>query len=258
MVAFGGAGPLHAIDLARELGMSRVTIPATPGTMCALGLLVSDLETELTRTRLMVLDPDSLPAANETWFEIDADAMSWVRRQDRPGPVKLVHRADLRYRGQDHSLTITVPAVPWDEEELSRVLAAFRAEHQDRNGYAAEDEAIEIENFRVVPSIGVSSAVTTGPAAVTDGATATPTEAEEITVWWSAESKQPTPVYRRDALAVGARIAGPALVLQEDATLVIPPRASAEVGADGSIGCLPWTSGVAGEPAGDAAMEVAL
>jgi N-methylhydantoinase A len=258
MVAFGGAGPLHAIDLARELGMSRVTIPATPGTMCALGLLVSDLETELTRTRLMVLDPDLLPAANETWFEIDADAMSWVRRQDRPGPVKLVHRADLRYRGQDHSLTITVPAVPWDEEELSRVLAAFRAEHQDRNGYAAEDEAIEIENFRVVPSIGVGSAVTTGPAAVTDGATATPTEAEEITVWWSAESEQPTPVYRRDALAVGARIAGPALVLQEDATLVIPPRASAEVGADGSIGCLPWTSGVAGELAGDAAMEVAL
>ena len=241
LVAFGGAGPLHAVDLARQLGTGRVLIPATPGTMCALGLLVSDLRTEFTRTRLIELAPGHLPAINETWAELAARAIEWTERQGHDGPRELGQRADLRYRGQDHSLTVAVPAAPWTPAQVEQVLAAFRHEHQDRNGYAARDEAIEIENFRVVPSIGVGDTATSTPSALLDGGEA-PAASETTPIWWRPGTEDLTPIFRRDTLAIGAELAGPALVLQEDTTLVVPPGASVTVQSDGSLVCACWTS----------------
>jgi len=241
MVAFGGAGPLHAVDLARELGIGKVLIPATPGTMCALGLLVSDLETEYARTRLTALEDAALPTLNAIWAELDARARSWTERQGRTGAVRLIHRADLRYRGQDHSLTITVPAAPWTKTELDDVLTAFRTEHQERNGYAAEDEAIEIENFRVVPRIQVNTGAM-DPAPTADDVVAREAEPRTIPVWWTTAAETPTPVLHRDRLTAGARVDGPALVVQEDTTLLIPPAAAVEAGPDGSLICIPWTT----------------
>jgi N-methylhydantoinase A len=241
LVAFGGAGPLHAVDLARQLGTDRVLIPATPGTMCALGLLVSDLRTEFTRTRLIELDAGHLPAINEIWAELAERAMEWTERQGHDGPRELGRRADLRYRGQDHSLTVAVPAAPWTPAQIDQVLAGFRREHQERNGYAAQDEAIEIENFRVVPSIGVGDTATSTPIALPGGGEA-PVASETTPIWWRAETEDLTPVFRRDTLAIGAALAGPALVLQEDTTLVVPPGASVTVQPDGSLICACWTS----------------
>lgn len=251
LVAFGGAGPLHAVELARQLGTGKVLIPATPGTMCALGLLVSDLRTEFTRTRLIDVAAGHLPAINQIWAELATRAHAWADQQGQAGEREYGHRADLRYRGQDHSLTVAVPAAPWTDADVEAVLAAFRREHLDRNGYAAEDEAIEIENFRVLPSIRVGGAAT-------DAATTVPTAGGEpptaAPIWWGADRAEPTPVHHRATLPLGTELAGPALILQEDTTLVLPPGASVTVAPDGSLVCTAWaiTDTDALVPAGDA------
>lgn len=240
LVAFGGAGPLHAVDLARQLSTDRVLIPATPGTMCALGLLVSDLRTEFTRTRLIDVDAGNLQVINEVWSELDARARSWIDQQGHTGLRELGHRADLRYRGQDHSLTVAVPAAPWTATEVDEVLAAFRHEHRERNGYAAEDEAIEIENFRIVPSIHVGGSATGTPGVLPTGTEQPPEPTGTTPIWWRADDEQPTPVFHRAALPLGAELTGPALVLQEDTTLVVPPGAAVTVQPDGSLVCRSW------------------
>jgi N-methylhydantoinase A len=241
LVAFGGAGPLHAVDLARQLAMDKALIPATPGTMCALGLLVSDLRTEFTRTRLVDVHTDQLPVINEVWAELDARARSWISAQGQAGPNELDHHADVRYRGQDHSLTVAVPAPPWTPAQADEVRTAFRREHLERNGYAAEHEAVEIENFRVVPVIRVGGpAVGATPGAAPSGPVEPPVAAQTAPVRWSAEVEHPTPVFQRAALPLGAELLGPALVLQEDTTLVVPPGASVTVQPDGSLVCHSW------------------
>jgi N-methylhydantoinase A len=254
LVAFGGAGPLHAVDLARQLGVDRVLIPATPGTMCALGLLVSDLRTEFTRTRLIDVTAQRLPVINEIWAELGERARSWIKAQTHTGPSELSYRADVRFRGQDHSLTVAVPAAPWTPAQAEAVLTAFRREHLERNGYAAEDEDIEIENFRVLPSIGVGgSATSTAAQLIPVGGERPPEAASTTPIWWSNDLAGPTPVFHRAALPLGTELPGPALVLQEDTTLVVPPGASVTVQPDGSLVCAAWALDEAGAllPAGE-------
>jgi N-methylhydantoinase A len=247
LVAFGGAGPLHAVDLARQLGTDKVLIPATPGTMCALGLLVSDLRTEFTRTRLIDIDAEHIAVINEVWTELEAQALSWTDDQGHTGERELNHRADVRYRGQDHSLTVAVPAAPWTPAQVDEVLTGFRREHLERNGYAAEDEAIEIENFRVIPSIHVGgSAADTAPGTLPGGRVAPPETNETTPIRWNTDIEDPTPVFHRAALPLGTELMGPALVLQEDTTLVVPPGASVTVQPDGSLVCLSWALDEAG------------
>jgi N-methylhydantoinase A len=241
LVAFGGAGPLHAVDLARQLGTDKVLIPATPGTLCALGLLVSDLQTEFTQTRLIDVTAAHLPAINDVWAELNTQALAWIDTQEHPGERDLSHRADVRYRGQDHSLTVTVPAAPWTPAHVEDVLTAFRREHLVRNGYAAENEAIEIENFRIVPRIRVGGAAPDAAPGVAVMSRVAPPEAKETTeIRWSTGSEDPTPVFHRADLPAGSELLGPALVLQEDTTLVVPPGASVAVQPDGSLVCRSW------------------
>lgn len=238
LVAFGGAGPLHAIDLARQLTMDKVLIPATPGTMCALGLLVSDMQTEFTRTRLVEVSPEQLPAINQVWSDLRSQATAWITTQDQVGESSLSLRADVRYRGQDHSLTVTVPSAPWTPAEIEEVLIAFRREHLERNGYAAENEAIEIENFRILPRIHVSgSTPATAPTTTAASRVELPEARQTSAIWWNTDSEYPTPIFHRDDLPKGCSLTGPALVLQEDTTLVVPPGASVTVQPDGSLVC---------------------
>ncbi|ROS38487.1 hydantoinase/oxoprolinase family protein [Amycolatopsis thermoflava] len=246
LVAFGGAGPLHAVDLARQLSMDRVLIPATPGTMCALGLLVSDLRTEFTRTRLIDVHSENLPEINEIWAELRTRAQAWIQEQDREASSEVSHRADVRYRGQDHSLTVAVPTAPWTPAQIEEVLTVFRRAHLERNGYAAEDEDIEIENFRVIPSIHVGGEAADEPGIVATSGARPLAAAKTTPIWWTRDSAAATPVFDRAELPVGSELMGPALVLQEDTTLVVPPGASVTVQPDGSLVCLSWALDEAG------------
>jgi N-methylhydantoinase A len=110
LLAFGGAGPLHAARLARELDIPRVLVPTVPGILCALGLLVADLRVDFSRTRVLPVVPDSLPAAAALLAELEAEALAWFEREGVAPSGRLLRRmADMRYTGQNYELSIELP-----------------------------------------------------------------------------------------------------------------------------------------------------
>jgi N-methylhydantoinase A len=229
MVAFGGAGPLHAGALARDLGVRRVLVPPAPGILCALGLLVEPLRIDLVRTRLGLLASLALPEIAELFAELEAEASAGLDREAVPPARRHLARAfDMRYVGQNFELTVAAPAALWsgDREALRR---AFIAEHERVYGYAAEDEPVQIVNVRLtalgepdplaLPSL--AAAAHPDPAAARIG--------ERDVHFDEADGFVPTPVYRRERLLAGHRVAGPAIVEQMDSTTVILPTQQATV-----------------------------
>jgi N-methylhydantoinase A len=229
MVAFGGAGPLHAAALARDLGVRRVLVPPAPGILCALGLLVEPLRLDLVRTRMSLLGSLSLPDISEVFAELDAEATAGLDREAVPAERRHLARAfDMRYLGQNFELTVGAPAALWtgDREALRR---AFIAEHARVYGYAAEDEPIQIVNVRLT-ALGEPDPLTLP--ALAPAARPEPVEARtgERPVYFDETGDfAVTPIYRRERLRAGHRLAGPAIVEQMDSTTVILPGQHADV-----------------------------
>lgn len=235
LVAFGGAGPMHAVDVARELGISDVLVPATPGTMCALGLLVSDQESEFIRSQIVPLNEESLSLINHTGGALTEEARSWVteRAIDGGTPVYVL-RADMRYRGQHYALSVDLPALPLSAEDVEATRSAFIAAHREQNGYAAEDEAIELVNLRLQVSVVVSGGATRATGFADQTLPAGHSVPEVVGVWWDRSVSVRTHVVARSALTAGQSLHGPALIFQEDTTIAVPPGSAFTPLPDGS------------------------
>ena len=107
LVAFGGAGPLHAARLARELDIGRVLVPRTPGILCAMGLLLTDLRADFATTRLHILTTAALPAINTAFTQLHEQAQHWFKEEGiAPEARRLTRTADMRYAGQNYELAI--------------------------------------------------------------------------------------------------------------------------------------------------------
>jgi N-methylhydantoinase A len=223
MVAFGGAGPLHAAALARDLGVRRVLVPPAPGILCALGLLVEPLRLDLVRTRLGLLASLALPEIAELFAELEAEATAGLDREAVPPARRHLARAfDMRYLGQNFELTVGAPEALWsgDRRALRR---AFLAEHERVYGYAAEEEPIQIVNVRLT-ALGEPDPLTLP--ALAPAARPEPVEARagERPVYFDEVAEfVVTPIYRRERLLAGHRLDGPAIVEQMDSTTVILP-----------------------------------
>jgi N-methylhydantoinase A len=210
LVAFGGAGPLHACELAAALGIPRVLVPAYPGALSALGILVSDVVKDYSRTVLWRTSA-GLPqrelaaafAAMEKHARDDFHAEGWT------GTPKLERSVDVRYRGQGFELN--VPLTP-------KLLAGFHAQHQRRYGYANPGREVELVTLRLRATI---------PSRVKPPRTAaagkrTTAKAERARVVFDGRA-HPTPAIARDSLATGRTLRGPGIVTEYSATTVIPP-----------------------------------
>jgi N-methylhydantoinase A len=221
MVAFGGAGPLHAAALARDLGVRRVLVPPAPGILCALGLLVEPLRLDLVRTRMGLLASLALPEIAELFAELEAEATAGLDREAVPPARRHFARAfDMRYLGQNFELTVDAPAALWsgDRQALRR---AFVAEHERVYGYAAEEEPIQIVNVRLT-ALGEPDPLALP--ALAPAARPEPVEAragERPVYFDEAAEFVVTPIYRRERLLAGHRLDGPAIVEQMDSTTVI-------------------------------------
>lgn len=219
LVAFGGAGPLHACALARALRIPRVLIPIFPGALSALGILASDLVTEISQT-VMLAPGDRRVEAVFGELERRARAIAGVRGQRAIG----LRSADLRYVGQGYELNL-----PWGPTVVHR----FHQLHRRRYGYADRRRPVEIVNARVrlvVPSPRLP--LRRQPRAAGRDARAA------IVAWhrsWFDRQPVRVPVYRRDRLAPGHRLAGPALVVEYSATTVVPPGCRAQVDGWGNL-----------------------
>jgi N-methylhydantoinase A len=235
LVAFGGAGPLHANALARDLGIPLVLVPPSPGIASALGMLMTDIRHELVASRrhaLAGLAPDSLEALFGG-FAIEAAAVL-DREGVPPGQRRLVRSADLRYHGQSHELPVPVPAGPLAPADLAALAEAFHAAHARAYGYAAREDAVELVTVRLT-AVGVSPKprLTTLPPATGEVRAAVKGERP---VWFGETSGFTTcRIVDRGLLCHGHVVTGPAVIEELDATTLVHPGFEAAVDPHGNL-----------------------
>jgi len=229
LVAFGGAGPLHAARLAKELEMKRIVVPRNPGIGCALGLLLTDLRANFATTRLATLGDGVIGDMAEIFRGLEAQALHWFG-EEKVAPIDRTLRrtADLRYHGQNYELSIDVPEGPINAATIAALAEGFGEAHKRLYGFVAEGEAVQIVTYRAeaigfVPKAEFRPQADAGP----DASAAVIGRRE---VWFpEAGGFVDTPIYDREKLKSGNRFAGPAIVEQMDATTVLLPGMVATV-----------------------------
>lgn len=229
LVGFGGAGPVHAARLADELGMDRILIPRTPGVLCALGLLMTDLRTDYAVTRIRLLDEVTSDELAGIFADLTAQANAWFDREGIAAEAReTMLRVDMRYAGQNYEIAVDLPEGPMGADSLASLRDGFLARHEQLYGFVAEEDAIQLVTWRlqatgIVPKAEMPAFPEAGP-----DASAALTGHRPV---WMRETGgfTETPIYDRAALRPGNQIAGPAIIDQLDTTTVVPPRRSARV-----------------------------
>lgn len=224
LVAFGGAGPLHASWLAKELDIPRVFIPETPGILAALGLLVSDLKTDYSVTNLLDVETSSLPKMATVLQDLESQAVQWFETEGiAPEDRTLVPSVDMRYRGQNYELPVPFPAGEFSEETTDELRNRFDAAHQQLYGYHASDEPVQMVTFRLEAIGKVQKAEIRADAL--NGSDPSLARIGIRSVYFPDEREfVETPLYQRAQLRPGNEINGPAVIDQLDTTTVILPR----------------------------------
>lgn len=229
LVAFGGAGPLHAARLARELDMKRIVVPRNPGIGCALGLLLTDLRANFATTRLATLSETLVPDMAEIFVALREQADHWFAEEGVAAADRRLKRtADLRYHGQNYELAIDVPDGPVTPATITALAEGFAAAHKRLYGFVAEGEAVQLVTYRV-EAVGLvpKAAFRPEPDAGPDASHAIIGSRE---VWFpEAGGFVACPIYDRDKLKSGNRFSGPAIVEQMDSTTVLLPGMTATV-----------------------------
>lgn len=231
MLAFGGAGPIHAARLAAELDIPRIMIPKHPGIMCAMGLLQSDLRTNLALTRMTRLGADSLELLHAGFAQLEARADDWFAAERIPPADRRLNRAvDMRYGGQGYELTVAWPEDAAACDLLDALRGNFEDAHRQLYGYVADEEPIQITTLRA-EAIGLvpkAELKTYPPATAAVSAAVVGTR----TVWLPEKSDfVPVPLYDRDRLQPGHVVTGPAVIEQMDSTTLVLPAQNATVDA---------------------------
>jgi N-methylhydantoinase A len=229
LAAFGGAGPLHAARLARELEIGRILVPRNPGILCAMGLLLTDLRADFATTRLQTLASAALPAIEDSFAALRRQAENWFDGEDiAPSARQLTRTVDMRYAGQNYELPVTVPEGPITAATLETLVAGFEAAHQRMYGFVAQGEAVQLVTFRI-EAVGLVRKAAFQPRP-DGGADSSSAVIGRRNVWLpEAGGFVSCPVYDRDRLESGNRIAGPAIIEQMDTTTVVLPGTIARV-----------------------------
>ena len=232
LVAFGGAGPQHACELAEGLGITRVLTPTTPGALSAYGVAIADITKDYSQTVLYAQDQVTAERFREGFAGLRSRALAELRDEGVPRRrIRLQPLLDMRYVGQSYELTVDCPRL--GAAVASSAARAFHVAHAQRFGYADQNAPIEVVNLRL-KAVGVSAVELPGAAATDVGhATGDALVAEETVMF--ADGPQRTQFLQRGALQANAVVAGPAVVLQMDATTVVPPGWEAKVDDHGNL-----------------------
>lgn len=224
LMAFGGAGPMHAAFIAEELEMPRVVVPLRPGNFCAFGALISDIRHDHLRSlrfELASTDPRQIESA---FAAIEAEAIEAMAGEGMPREkIELRRSAGMRYRGQSWDLVVRLP-------EMKNLETLFHQAHEKRYGYRGTDP-VEIVSLRVA---AIGRVDKPGLPEWVVGGSAKDALRDTRRVYFSG-TLQPVPVYLRDKLPRGARLAGPSIVEEMGAVTVVPPGWRLEVGRLGEL-----------------------
>ncbi len=236
MVAFGGAGPLHATLVARELYIKRVIVPAAPGHFSAWGMLVADLRRDFVKTLFVPLAEVDFDAFEVLFGELESEGGRDVRAASPTVGELIIRRGlDMRYVGQEHAAPVEVPVAAFHARDTAEIKRLFDLVHTQRYGYCSEIEAAEIVSIRtsvsgtmVKPELPRTAAGGVDP----PGGALTGTRPVYFS---SAGGWVNTPTYRRDRLLAGNRISGPALIEEYASTTVALPGDAVEVDDFGNL-----------------------
>lgn len=231
LMAFGGAGPLHAVRLAQELDIRRVLVPRNPGILCAMGLLLTDLRADFAATRLMPLEEGSVAAMQAAVDHVAAQAQDWFAHEAiAPEDRRLSLTVDLRYEGQNYELSVPLPDGPVSAATVAALQAGFEREHERLYGFLAEGEQINCVTFRAGALGLVRKAQLAARPPGSEAANAAIDGSRRI---WFPEAADfvESPIYARDRLQPGMAFAGPAVVEQMDTTTLVPPGVQVRVDA---------------------------
>ncbi|MHB2165899.1 hydantoinase/oxoprolinase family protein [Alsobacter sp. R-9] len=232
LAAFGGAGPLHAAEVAVECGIPTVLIPIEPGTLCARGMLYTDLSSDYVRSCFGDADPASWRAVLSVLGELSREGHAWLDREGIAGDLRSERRMlDARYRGQNFEVKVDCSGL--GEEDFDELVRRFHAAHDREYGYSIPDRAIEFVSCRVqaigtVPKPPVRRHQG-GPSLAAAIIGERPVYIDAAHGWRTAT------VYQRERLPVGEPVQGPAIVNEMSATTVVLPGQTLRVDEYGNM-----------------------
>ena len=233
LLAFGGAGPLHAVSIARRLSIPRVIVPAAAGVLSAMGLLTCEVGRDYGRSVLRPMCDLSAELVNSQLGELEDRGLSELRAEGiEAGSVYREISADLRYQGQSHELNVRlVPSSVYEiaTEDLDTWVKLFHLEHETRFGHASPDEEVEMVALRLKMT---APPTFSHPRVQFDEESA---NWQDEPIWFGAGGPVQTQVIDRRGLAENERIIGPAVLWGPDATLIVPPGVEGMCDAMGTI-----------------------
>jgi len=233
MIAFGGAGGLHAVEVARELHIPRVIIPNYPGQFSALGMLMADIQHDYVQTYYRSLAETDFGAVERISGELIARGRARLEGEQVPEDAMLFQSfLDLRYAGQDFSIPVPVPAEYIRQGDAAGIEKSFNELHERRYGYHTPEHALEIVNVRV-SAIGkrkqIELPVPEGPG------TGNPLAGKRLVYFNDSKTPVDCPTFKREFLSPGFKITGPAVVQEYASTTVLFPGDTLTVADTGEL-----------------------
>jgi N-methylhydantoinase A len=231
LFAFGGAGPLHATEVAAECSIPTVIIPREPGTMCARGILLADIALDFVRSEIAPLNAATWERARKLFAEMATEADAWLAREGVEPARRATRRSvELRYDGQNFEVPVRLDD---DFPTLAAVQEKFAVEHARTNGYAIADRGVELVNCRLTALGRVPKGAPEPPP---EGGSAEAARVATRAVFMDPRlGWQDTPVYAREKLPVGVALPGPAVIDEMSATTLVFPHQVATLDRDGNI-----------------------
>jgi N-methylhydantoinase A len=231
LVAFGGAGPVHASACARLLGMSRVLVPPHPGLSSAYGALAARLRVDRAWTIYSRSTDLPVEAISARLQQLTEDAVRELRDDGFAGDPIVLRSIDMRYAGQNYEREVAIPDGPFTAQSAAVMLDRFARAHEAFYGFMLEGEPVEFVHVRVV-AIGAAQLTpfAEAPSSATD-----PAPVHHRPVAFKGGGYLDTPIFRRGDLPAGFRHPGPAVIEEADATTIVHPDDHFVVHANGLI-----------------------
>jgi N-methylhydantoinase A len=223
LIPFGGAGGLHAVDVARELAIRRILVPASPGILCAEGVARSDMKEGFVATCRTPLNGD-LGSLNAVLDRLFGAARAWFETVANEGELDAAASLDVRYVGQNYELGVALEGGTVNVSDESTLRKRLFEQHPARYGHFDEAAPIEIVNVRVIAQV-----IGQSPSRLGYRPAVTPEDDRIADVWFDSSGPTKTNVLARGALTSGRVIPGPAIITQFDSTTVVPPLCTATI-----------------------------
>jgi N-methylhydantoinase A/oxoprolinase/acetone carboxylase beta subunit len=232
LISFGGAGPVHAHQIARALKMRGYICPASAGVTSALGFLTAPASFEIARTHITQVTQDKLADLDAIYAELEAEGrVRLIEAGIRPDEMTFTRKADMRHVGQGHTIVVSLPFASFATTDLDRdIRPVFYTHYEEIYGYAHKHLGLEITTCRLTAS-GPDPRVTLQETAGTDRSAQGAVKAHRQVYYAESGGFVETPIYDRNQLSAGMTFEGPAIVEEKDSTAVIGPDATVTIDA---------------------------